>query len=157
MIHNLTEEQIEALLHHQTTGRLACSHDNIPYVVPISYAYDGKCMYCQTREGAKIDIMRSNPNVCFQTDELHNTGNWKSVIVNGVFEELIDEVARKHALQLLTKRGLPFTSSVTARLGDDWPFRNKDLDDKHSVVFRIVIKEKHGRCEDNSDSPRFIY
>jgi nitroimidazol reductase NimA-like FMN-containing flavoprotein (pyridoxamine 5'-phosphate oxidase superfamily) len=34
--------------------------------------------------------MRANPNVCVQTDEIENQGEWTSVIVNGQYKELTE-------------------------------------------------------------------
>jgi hypothetical protein len=50
--------------------------------------------------------MRANPNVCVQTDEIKNQGEWVSVIVNGQYEELTEPQytdERKHASSFLAK------------------------------------------------------
>ena len=80
MFGSLDKQQIEQVLHHQLVGRIGCHDNGLTYVVPISYAYDGNFIYGHTSEGMKIRIMRKNPNVCFQVDEMENMGNWKSVI-----------------------------------------------------------------------------
>ena len=47
--------------------------DNQPYVVPLNYGYEYKrgqlslFMHC-AKEGQKLDILRSNPSVCFEAD-----------------------------------------------------------------------------------------
>jgi hypothetical protein len=71
--------------------------------VPVIYAWDAGCIYIYTTEGKKVDMMRKNPRVCFEIDEHQSNGTWRSVIVQGMFEELRgDDAAR--ALRIISKR-----------------------------------------------------
>lgn len=146
----LQEDQIEEVLSKQLVGRIACCNGNVPYIVPISYVYDGTDLYFHTREGKKIEMMRSNPRVCFQADLMHNMAHWESVIVWGNFEEIKENALREKALKLLVLRTLPLISSVTTHLGKTWPFIHEPLNESiKGVVFRIRIMEKTGRFENN--------
>ena len=50
--------------------RLGLSRDNHPYVVPVSFGYDGNCLYFHSAEkGMKIDYMLANPQVCFELEQ----------------------------------------------------------------------------------------
>jgi nitroimidazol reductase NimA-like FMN-containing flavoprotein (pyridoxamine 5'-phosphate oxidase superfamily) len=150
----LDPKQIEELLLHEFVGRIACCEKGIPYILPISYAYDGKDLYFHTYEGKKTEIMRQNPQVCFQVDHMHNMADWESVIAWGKYEELTGEAERESALRLLVARTLPLISSVTTHLGKSWPFLQESLnDDVPGVVFRIRIEQKTGRFENNIQSP----
>ena len=156
MIHTLNNNQIEQLLEHQVIGRIGCHAEGKTFVVPISYAYDGKDIYAHTHEGLKIKMMRQNPAVCFEVDDTRNLADWKSVIAWGEFEELVEKEERNYALQLLNSRVLPMTTSMTIRLGDTWPFR-PDLKKKDGIFFRIRLQEKSGRFETNVEVPKFNY
>ncbi|MES1219646.1 MAG: pyridoxamine 5'-phosphate oxidase family protein [Bacteroidota bacterium] len=147
MIGKLNNEQIEELLKSQLIGRLACQEGSNIYIVPMSYAYDGKYIYLRSLEGKKIEMMRRNHNVCFQVDDLSNMAEWKSVIAWGEFEELTDEIERKKAIKNLIDRQLPIVSSETTHLGNVWPFIPEDLNAISGIVFRILLKEKTGRFE----------
>jgi nitroimidazol reductase NimA-like FMN-containing flavoprotein (pyridoxamine 5'-phosphate oxidase superfamily) len=46
--------EIEQLLNSQIMGRIGCRYGDSIYIVPISYAYDGKYVYCHTQEGMKV-------------------------------------------------------------------------------------------------------
>ncbi len=47
--------------------RLALSKDDMPYIVPVSFGYDGKILYFHTAlAGKKTDILAVNKNVCFE-------------------------------------------------------------------------------------------
>ena len=150
MITQVDMPQIEALLSNQVVGRIGCYSDGVTYVVPISYAYDGKYIYCHTREGMKIEMMRKNSSVCFQVDELKDIGNWKSVIAQGIFEELTDPADRKAGLEKLVNRILPMVTSPTMHLSHESPFSPIDIDKIKGIVFRIRLNEKTGRSEINS-------
>src|SRR4030095_581230 len=124
MFGNISLEEIEDVLHSQLLGRIGCHADNITYIVPISYAYDGKYIYAHTQEGMKVDIMRKNPQVCFEVENMSNMGNWKSVICWGEFEEVTQEADRQKALEKLQERILPSFPSATTKLSPSWPFRS---------------------------------
>jgi nitroimidazol reductase NimA-like FMN-containing flavoprotein (pyridoxamine 5'-phosphate oxidase superfamily) len=51
-------------------------------------------VYCHTHEGTKLDMMRQNPKICFEVDDLMDMANWRSVIAKGTFQELIGRHAR---------------------------------------------------------------
>jgi nitroimidazol reductase NimA-like FMN-containing flavoprotein (pyridoxamine 5'-phosphate oxidase superfamily) len=149
-LNTLSEQQIDQLLLKQVIGRIACSHKDFIYLVPISYAYDGKNIYARTFEGTKLNIMRLNPNVCFEVDDISDMANWKSAITWGTFEELKEEDERKKALKILTQRHLPLSSSITTHLGKTWPFAEDDLQEMEGVLFRINLTKKTGRFECSS-------
>ena len=153
MLGTLNTQQIEEVLQHQIVGRIGCHANGETYVVPISYAYDGNYIYCHTHEGKKTGILRKNPKVCFEVDELNDMSNWRSVVVQGEFEEIKDRRARNEAMQTLLRRYLPIMSSVTTHLGAHWPFEPDDTTEIDGLVFRIAVKEKSGRFETNQQSP----
>ena len=86
-----------------------------PYVVPLSFGYDGQALYFHcAREGRKLDILRKNSRVCFEFDILDGlvTGDaacqwgmaYRSVIGagRGHVVEGLDE--KRQALALLMKQ-----------------------------------------------------
>ena len=158
MIKQLSSTEIGDLLSKQIVGRIGCYYENEIYVVPISYAYEDNAIYCHSLEGKKMEMMRNNPKVCFQVDEMKDMGNWKSVIAWGDFEELCDEKEKIRALKILLERHLPFISSITTHLGDAWPFSSdarNELPKIPGIVFRILINKSTGKLEATSESPLF--
>jgi len=106
-ISEMTAEECRAFLERASVGRLGCSLENQPYVVPIHFAYDSGYLYVFSTFGQKVKWMRANPRVCVQTDELQNQIEWISVIAYGEYEELREPkctAERKHASSLLAKR-----------------------------------------------------
>ena len=80
MFETLSDKQIINVVCNNIIGRLGCHSDGKTYVVPISFAYEGGYIYARTFEGMKIDMMRKNPEVCFQLDEMNSMADWKSVV-----------------------------------------------------------------------------
>ncbi|HZJ61298.1 MAG TPA: pyridoxamine 5'-phosphate oxidase family protein [Chitinophagaceae bacterium] len=154
MFEKMKAAEIEQLLQQQLVGRIGCYADGIIYVVPVSYAYDGNYIYCHTFEGMKINMMRKNPEVCFEVDNTKNLANWQSVIAWGSFEELPDGNNRNEAIRILRERKLPILSSQTMQLGSQWPFVSEG-DKIDGIVFRVYLKEKTGRSERSAEASFF--
>jgi uncharacterized protein len=157
MLGKLTAGETEQLLSSQVVGRIGCHYNGTTYVVPISYAYDGDSVYAHTGEGMKLDMMRKNPNVCFEVDNLQDMANWQSAICMGTFEELKDSKERTPALEKLLNRNLPHISSQTVKLTSHWPFHSADLSNIPGVVFRIRLNEKSGRYETYEKIAHFAF
>ena len=154
MFEKMNSDEVEQLLRQQLVGRIGCHAHGITYVVPVSYAYDGKYIYCHTFEGMKINMMRTNPEVCFEVDNTKNLANWQSVIAWGSFEELPNGNNRSEAIAILRERKLPILSSQTMQLGSQWPFVSEG-DKIDGIIFRIYLREKTGRYEKSSDGSFF--
>ena len=148
MLGTLTNGQVEQVLQRNLFGRLGCSFENRLYITPISFAYRDNRIYAQSKGGLKIELMRSNSQVCFQVDEIDNMANWRSVICWGAYHEITDPAEQEAAFKELEERFAPFLTSESARR----PPENIDppyvVEKKlRAVVFCIDITEKTGRFE----------
>lgn len=141
MLGNLNKREIIDLLERQVIGRLGCHADGETYVVPVNYVYRNNAIYAHSGSGKKLDMMRKNPNVCFQVDEISDTFRWKSVIVWGTFEELTG-VERQQAMQGIIHRIMPLTDG-NQRSSHAIP----DDQQNNIVVFKIPVVEGTGRFE----------
>ena len=138
---------MDYLLRSELAGRLGCSWENLTYIVPIAYVYDGKFIFGHTKDGLKINLIRKNPLVCFEVDHIDSMANWQSVIVQGEFCELKGREAEE-AIQQLVNRLHPYTTSETSvpRHGLDRPHSAIDPNIQ-SIVFKINITDISGRYE----------
>ena len=60
---------IKAIIEKSNVCRLAMVDGSTPYVVPLSFGYDGENLYFHgALKGRKIDLLRQNSNVCFEFD-----------------------------------------------------------------------------------------
>ena len=151
MFGKLNPEEIEQLLGSQLVGRIGCHADGLTYVVPVSYAYEAGSIYIHSLDGMKLDMMRKNPQVCFEVDDTRNLANWKTVISWGVFEEFQTDEEKQTALDILNNRILPILSSETMHITPEWPFPVMDKQTIPGVFYRIRLTEKTGRFEKGAD------
>lgn len=60
-------KEIDEIIHIGKVMHLAFSDNNLPFLVPVFYAYDGTSLYFHSaKAGTKIEIMKKNDNVCFE-------------------------------------------------------------------------------------------
>src|ERR1019366_5161291 len=90
VIREMSREECLRVLAKAKLARLACAHENQPYVVPVYLAYDkaSECLYGFTTPGQKVEWMRTNPLVCVEVDEIAADDQWLSIIAFGRYEEL---------------------------------------------------------------------
>ncbi|OAP35101.1 hypothetical protein AU381_25385 [Sinorhizobium glycinis] len=108
-VREMRREECQAVVAAGDLARLACCKDGQPYIVPITYAHSGNCLYCFSMPGQKIDWMRSNSNISLQIDEFASNRQWKSVVVTGRYRELPAAAPGRrseciHAWSLLEKK-----------------------------------------------------
>ncbi|QIP15129.1 hypothetical protein G8759_22145 [Spirosoma aureum] len=147
MLSELTSEVIETMLANQYFGRIGCAADNRILIEPVMYYYDGHFIYGLTRQGTKTQLLNKNPAVAFEIDETISPDIWRSVVIEGVYEELQGE-DRDDALFFLRQRKIPvFADEQLGYPGVDSPVRQKVV---YPVVYRIRIVSKTGRCYQRS-------
>ena len=103
-------EVIDRIIHQAQICHLACSLNDQPYLVPLSFGYDGKTIFVHTaRVGKKIEIWINNPQVCLEFEigiDLVSgpdkacdwTFHFQSVIAFGLIREITDPADKKHGL-----------------------------------------------------------
>ncbi|MGH9834532.1 MAG: pyridoxamine 5'-phosphate oxidase family protein [Blastocatellia bacterium] len=137
MINEIGEKESYELLRKQSIGRLGCCEDKEPYVVPVNYWFDGESVYIHSLPGHKIEVMRANPRICLQADEIKDAYNWRSVIAFGWFEEINDSAQHDHILNDMFKR-LPHLTPVESKAKEIMA---------QTIVFRIRIDRITGIAE----------
>ena len=102
----ISQQECRDLLKRVYVGRLACSLDDQPYIVPVCFSYEPECIYIFSTVGKKIKWMRKNPKVCLQADEIDSRSKWLSVVVTAKYLELNElqyAAQREHALEQLAQ------------------------------------------------------
>jgi uncharacterized protein len=130
----LPDDQIEELLRTAVVGRIACcdhaANGGRPYLVPLAYGYDGEAIYAHSGPGTKIRLMRLNPLVTIEVDEATASDQWRSVVAEGMYEELFEPGERAAALRIIYREPIPLPDLPTT-----------------TIVFRIRLTAKSGRFE----------
>lgn len=138
-IEEMREKDARETLAAINYAHLAVAKDNLPYVVPVHYAFDGNDLFVYTTEGKKAEIIRENPEVCLQAEDVTDNENWKSVIVFGTAEQLVNEADRQKALDLILKVNPRLTPALSIRWMDSWVRENIE------VIYRIRARKITGR------------
>jgi nitroimidazol reductase NimA-like FMN-containing flavoprotein (pyridoxamine 5'-phosphate oxidase superfamily) len=137
--------QMHAMIQASPVMRLALCRENEPYVVPMSFGFNGESIFFHSApEGLKIDILRNNPRVCclfehglaFETKG-DNPCAWgfsyATVIVHGLACPITNPQDKLAALQCITDHYAGQTASVP-------PDKTGGVD-----VWRIQILEMTGK------------
>ncbi len=143
LIRTMTTPECIRLLDSSRLCRIACAKDGQPYVVPAYFGHAENHLFLFSMPGKKIEFMRANPRVSVVVEEHGKDRQWKSVVVDGRYEELPDEIGHKrdrdHAWSILSKY-------------DDWwePGALKPLlppvsNEMSHVFFRVSIDRISGR------------
>ncbi len=131
VIRHLDSTGIEKLLSNSIVGRIACNQSGErPYLVPLAYAYDGESVYAVSGPGRKLDLMRADPQISFEVDQVEQSDRWESVVAEGEFEEVTDADEIQMAVALLEG-----ATGVPVEMG------------AQSLVFRLRLTTKSGRYE----------
>jgi len=150
-VEELSENEIIEVLSGVGFGHLACCRDGKPYVVPIHYAYENGLIFIYTTEGKKFEIIKENPYVCLQIEDVVDNQHWQSVVVDGVAEQLEGGAERERALKLIVAANPTLTPAVSIRWMDDWVRENIE------VVYRLTLTATSGRRSvDRTGSTPFV-
>lgn len=61
--------EIDTIIRGSDVCRLALAVSNEPYIVPVSFGYDGDSIYFHTADAGKmIDFMAANNRICFEVE-----------------------------------------------------------------------------------------
>ena len=107
--------EIDAILCRETVMHLALSDNNVPFVVPLFFAYDGTSIYFHSaRFGTKMEILQHNSNVCFEVSinegVIHSDAacdfeaRHRTVIGFGYARMVLDTAEKTKALDLIVAR-----------------------------------------------------
>lgn len=143
VIYEMTEQECHEQLARASIAHLACAGNNQPYVVPTHVDFHRGYLYGFATEGRKIELMRGNPLVCLEVDELLSQSRWASVLVFGHYEELPPvpeyEDLRRVAEELFQKHPMWWQPASIPLPGHD---------QRPSIVYRIRIDRMTGRRSD---------
>ena len=142
LVHELSAAECEELLARSDFGRLACAHEDQPYVVPVHFSFDAeqRCLYAFSASGQKIEWMRRNPKVCVEVEDIRDKDHWTTVLVFGRYEELTDSPAHRGAratAQELFEKRPEWWYPAAARVGG--------RESQAVVIYQICIGRVSGR------------
>lgn len=139
--------EIDAIIRSENSMRIALADGDMPFLVPVFYAFDGSVIYFHSAQtGTKIEILKRNNNVCFEISVDHGIiesdqacnfeAQHRTVIGIGKAEFVEDTWEKTKALDLIVAH--------FSRTKFEYPKANLDS----TAVIRIDIEsikgKKHG-------------
>lgn len=150
MIKFLEAKECLELLSENYVGHLGFISQSAPYVVPITYYFDAEhhSIISYSGEGHKIEGMRENRLVSMEVDEIKTVNQWRSVLVQGEFEELsgLDAKYLLHEFAEGVKRNILRKEKESHRFIGE--FSSKLTTQGNPIVYRIKIAEITGKYRD---------
>jgi len=140
-----SREEINAIIRGSHVCRIALAMDNMPYIIPVSFGYDGESIYLHTaKEGEKINYFEKNNNVCFEFERnvklIKNTKN----ACNWTFSyESVIGFGKIHELESLEQREVGLNRIMSQYSGEKWVFGEDPL--KNIRVWKIDITSITGK------------
>lgn len=107
--------EIDAILAGDKVMHLALARDNVPFLVPVFYGFDGAALYFHSASaGTKIEILKQNNRVCFEVTTEHGVvsadaacdfeARHRTVIGFGRASFVEDRAEKVKALDLIVSR-----------------------------------------------------
>ncbi|MDH3492746.1 MAG: pyridoxamine 5'-phosphate oxidase family protein [Acidobacteriota bacterium] len=136
-VEELATKQCWEVVKRTGWGRIACSQNDQPYIVPFEFVSDNKKnLYGFASVGQKIEWMRKNPLVCVEIEERDEYNDQTTLVIFGRYEELPDtpefESQRIYAHELLSRRPMWWQSVYVS---EDFGDEIKEM----PVFFRIIV------------------
>jgi nitroimidazol reductase NimA-like FMN-containing flavoprotein (pyridoxamine 5'-phosphate oxidase superfamily) len=108
----IAEDECYRLLRGATLGRVGVRHGELPLVLPVYYALDGRDVVFRTVPGAKLDAAVLGNRVAFEVDSEFE--HW-SVLVIGHVREIRDDAERRRMRDRLSQL-IPGTHERVVRI-----------------------------------------
>jgi nitroimidazol reductase NimA-like FMN-containing flavoprotein (pyridoxamine 5'-phosphate oxidase superfamily) len=144
--------EIDRIIHGSQVCHLGLARDDEPYVVPLSFGYDGEALYFHTaRRGKKIDFFAANPRVCFEFEreiqlvaDADDACGWtfafESVVGYGTISEITSPELKARAL-----------NQIMLQYSDrEWTFNEADLESVRT--WRVLVESVTGKLSERKSS-----
>ena len=140
-----SREEIDEIIRGSDVCRIAMAMDNMPYIVPVSFGYDGESIYLHTaREGKKIDHFKNNHNICFEFERNVTLFRDPDTACKWSFSyESVIGFGKIFELESLEQREVGLNKIMSHYSGKEWVFGEDKLKNIH--VWKIEIASMTGK------------
>lgn len=144
----ITEKKaIEDIILRSTVCKLAMCEENLPYIVPLCFGFKNNTLYFHSApKGKKIEILRKNPNVCFEFEILTQViksakackwgMKYRSVIGFGTASFITDDDLKRQAYDIIMSQYA------------DGSFVYEDALLKSTVIIKVEIHSMTGKASE---------
>jgi nitroimidazol reductase NimA-like FMN-containing flavoprotein (pyridoxamine 5'-phosphate oxidase superfamily) len=140
-----SREEIDGIIRGSDVCRIAMAMENVPYVVPVSFGYDGESIYIHTaREGKKISYFENNNNVCFEFERNVKLFASPENACGWTFSyECVIGFGKIYELESSEQRAIGMNKIMLTYSGKEWAFGDDKFNDIR--VWKIEIASMTGK------------
>ena len=140
-----SREEINAIIRGSHVCRIALAMDNMPYIIPVSFGYDGESIYIHTaKEGKKINYFKNNNNICFEFERNVKLCKDQKNACKWTFSyESVIGFGKIHELESLEQREVGLNRIMSQYSRKKWVFGEDPL--KNIRVWKIEITSITGK------------
>ena len=141
------KKAIEDIISRSKVCKLAMCDRDIPYIVPMSFGFNDNTLYFHSApKGKKIEILKNNPNVCFEFEILTQViksarackwgMKYKSVIGFGTAGFITDDGLKREAFDIIMNQY------------SDESFSYEEAPLKSAIIIKVEIHTMTGKQSD---------
>ena len=138
------KKAMEDIILRSKVCKLAMCEQNMPYIVPLCFGFSDNTLYFHSApHGKKIEILKNNPNVCFEFEILTQVVKsakacrwgmkYRSVIGFGNAVFITDEDLKRQAFDIIMNQYA------------DGSFMYEDASLKSAVIIKVEISSMTGK------------
>ena len=138
------KKEIEKILKKSQICHIAMVDKEKPYIVPMNFGYENKTLFFHSAlEGRKINLIKKNPNLCFEVDQVVQfkkakiacdwSIEYKSVIGEGRAQLLYDPEEKREGLDII----------MAQYSGRTFEYPSEMLE--KTLVIKLVIDKMNGK------------
>jgi uncharacterized protein len=138
------KKSIEDIISRSKVCKLAMCEGDIPYIVPMCFGYKDNTLFLHSApKGKKIEILKKNPNVCFEFEILTQIiqsakackwgMKYKSVIGFGTAGFIADEDLKRKAFDIIMDQY------------SDGSFSYEEVSLKSAIIIQVEIHSMTGK------------
>jgi uncharacterized protein len=145
-IDEMGQKEIQEFLQQVGYGHLGFIHEGKPCVMPMHYYLENAEIYLFTTEGMKTHDIDASPEVCLQVEELYSSSHWRSVIINGRADRLVEPSEIDRVKQFIKVQNPTLSPAINRTWADSWG-RAEVI-----AIYRLHPSEMSGRATDGASS-----
>ncbi|KJS85911.1 MAG: hypothetical protein JM58_07655 [Peptococcaceae bacterium BICA1-8] len=138
---------LHKVIYNAKVCRIGLVNDNLPYVIPLNFGFDGTYIYFHSATGGeKVEILKKNNHVCieFEQDisiiEHEKPCNWGAhfltVVVHGTADIMVDPGEKSYGLNQI----------ISHYKGDSQKYLFSAEELKSVLVYKVTPKQIIGKA-----------
>lgn len=138
-------EDIEKIISQSRVCRLAMVDGDTPYIVPMNFGYkDGQLFFHCAKEGKKIDLIKKNPHICFEFDDLIKLKKAQLACDWGVDFQSVIGWGKAEFLDDLEEKTAALNCIMSQYSDREFEYQEKMLE--KTLVIKVIIDKMTGKA-----------